>query len=261
MRDILEDAGKHLDDGYGRSQKQQARHLPKRFYKAASVAKADNGLFAVHLDGKPIRTPGRKLVAVPSEALAERLAGEWDAQGEKVVPDTMPLTRLVNTTIEGGRAVMTELRAEIVKYAGHDLLLYRAEAPRELVARETELWDAALALFSKRYDLRFVVARGVVHRDQPAELLERIETVAQHYGLFSLMALTSVTAITGSAVLALGLGDQLFEREFAWAAAHVEEDYNITQWGELAEIAERRAQRRTEFDAALDIVELVEAER
>src|SRR5689334_3043238 len=140
MREFLDDAHAHRDDGYGRAQAHAKRELPKRFYKDASVIPYEGG-FAVGLDGRVPRTPGMKHVVVPSRALAEAMAAEWAAQGEFIDPQTMPLVRLVNSAVEAGNETMPALRAEIVKYAGNDLLLYRADAPEGLVARQEEFWD------------------------------------------------------------------------------------------------------------------------
>ncbi|MEX0859896.1 MAG: ATP12 family protein, partial [Cucumibacter sp.] len=252
-----DDATKPRDDGYGRVQRTLRRELPKRFYKAATVGPAGNGRFAVHLDGSPIRTPGKAKVEVPSEALATRLAAEWAGQGARIDPATMPLTRLVNTAIESGATSMQALRAEIVRFAGSDLLLYRAEAPEELVAKQAEFWDKALDLFAERFGVTFVPAMGIVHHPQPQAMLVRIAAIVAGFGPFSLMALTSATAIAGSAILVLGAALDLFTRDFAWDAAHVDEDFNIVTSGADSEAAARRRYRRADFDAALDVVEMV----
>jgi len=234
----------------------QRRELPRRFFKEATVAPAQGG-FAVLLDGRPIRTPGKALVAVPAEALAARLAAEWAAQGERIDPATMPLTRLVNTTVEAGTDATPGLRDEIVKFAGADLVLYRVDGPADLVARQEAFWDEALAVFSARFDVVFAATVGVVYKAQPPETLERMEAIVSTLGHFSLMALTSATAITGSAVLALGAAHRLFDRDFAWVAAHVDEDFNVARWGEDAEAAARRNARRVDFDSAMTVVEMV----
>ena len=131
MREFLEDAEQHRDDGYGRAQAHAKRDLPKRFYKDVSVMASEGG-FAVGLDGKMPRTPGMKHVVVPSETVASAMAAEWAAQGELIDPETMPLVRLVNSAIEAGDDALPALREEILKYAANDLMLYRADAPREL---------------------------------------------------------------------------------------------------------------------------------
>lgn len=260
MRDILEDAAQHMQDGYGRAQHMQAPQLPKRFYKDVAVADRENGFFALLLDGKPVRTPGRKTVEVPSRLLAERMAVEWGAQETHIDPLTMPVTRIANTAVEAANAAEDKLRAEIVKYGSSDLLYYRAEEPEELVSRQAEHWDRALESFETRYDVRFNLAKGIVHQDQPPETLTRLEGITGQYDGFALTALVSVTSLTGSAILALGLSDSLFTRDFAWEAAHVDEDFNISRWGEDAEAAARRARRREDFDAALDMLAYLKAE-
>ena len=133
MREFIDEAHNHRDDGIGRAQAAAKRELPKRFYKAVGIGSAPGG-FAVTLDGKTPRTPGQKPVVVPHQPLAEAMAEEWAAQSEFIDPRTMPTVRLVNSAVEAGEERHEALRAEIVKYAGNDLLLYRADYPRELVA-------------------------------------------------------------------------------------------------------------------------------
>ncbi len=119
MREFLDDAHQHREDGYGRAQAHVKQQLPKRFYTTAGV-KAVEGGFAATLDGKVPKTPGLKPVVMPSEAIAAAVAAEWAAQAEFIDPRTMPLTRLVNSAVEAGEESMPALREEIVKYAGND---------------------------------------------------------------------------------------------------------------------------------------------
>lgn len=256
MRDFLEQAEKDLGDGVARARRLQRRELPKRFYKTVTVGEAESG-FTVLLDGRPVRTPGKRTVALPARALAETLAAEWQAQTERIDPARMPHTRLVNTAIEGGAAAAPAFREDIVKFAGSDLLLYRADAPAELAARQEEIWGAALVQFAERFGTEFAPTVGIVHRPQPAESLAKVASLAAEFGPFALTALVSATGLTGSAILALGVAHGLFDRDFAWNAAHLDEDHNIAQWGEDAEAAARRAFRRAEFDAAVDLIEMV----
>ncbi|NGP17752.1 ATP12 family protein [Devosia aurantiaca] len=130
MRDQLEDAQKHINDGYGRAQHLNKVELPKRFYKAVDVARSAEG-FSVTLDGRQVRTPGKKVpVIVPALSVAQTMAEEWAAQGEFIDPATMPMVRLVNSAVESGAEMIPEFRAEVIKFAGNDLLLYRADTPR-----------------------------------------------------------------------------------------------------------------------------------
>lgn len=257
MREFLEDANEHRDDGYGRAQAHVKRELPKRFYKQAA-AQAMEGGYAVGLDGKVPRTPGLKHVVVPTEVIARRMAEEWAAQGEFIDPETMPLVRLVNSAVEAGPEAAGALRAEIVKYAGNDLLLYRAEFPEGLVRRQEEMWDDALVRLARHFDVAFQPTIGVLHQPQPAATLSRIDAALAGEDHFALAALNAITSITGSGLLAVALRQGLLDAERTWLAAHVDEDFNVSQWGEVEEISVRRGKRRREFDAAVALLGLLD---
>lgn len=255
MRDFLQDALDHQDDGYGRAQRHAQRQLPKRFYKEASIAEVEGG-YALRLDGRTVRTPGRIEVAVPVRGLAERLAEEWQAQGEEIDPMTMPLTRLVNSALEGGEESIPALRVEIMRFAANDLLLYRADSPGSLVEAQEASWDTALVALARHFSVSFRPTIGVMHQDQPEDTLERLEAGLGGMSLIGLTAMASIAGITGSGLLALALRHGLTDAETAWLAAHVDEDFNISRWGEDAEAMAKRAARRKEFDAAVVALEL-----
>jgi len=255
MREVLEDAAAHRDDGLGRAQAPPRRELPKRFYTAANVVATADG-FAVGLDGRVPKTPGLKPVVVPSEAVAAAMAAEWAAQGELIDPETMPLVRIVNSAVEAGPAAMPALRAEIVNYAGNDLLLYRADGPETLVRRQEELWDAALVALARHFGVSFQPTIGILHQPQPAPTLAKLAAALEAEALLPLTAMNAVMSITGSGLLALALRHGLVGAEGVWRAAHVDEDHNIQLWGEVEEITARRAQRRREFDAAVRLLSL-----
>jgi chaperone required for assembly of F1-ATPase len=257
MREFLEDAESHREDGYGRAQAHAKQQLPKRFYKTAEVTAMDGG-YAVGLDGRVPRTPGMKHVVVPSRAVAQAMADEWAAQGEFIDPQTMPMVRLVNSAVEAGETAMPALRAEIVKYAGNDLLLYRADTPEALVRRQEELWDAALVKLARHFDVGFQPTMGIMHQPQPAATLARLEQALAEEPLFPLTAMNAIMSITGSGLLALAVRHHLLSAEDAWVAAHVDEDHNVSLWGEVSEITERRARRRKEYDAAVRLLELMD---
>lgn len=253
MREFLEDAFEHRNDGYGRSQKQQQRELPKRFYKDVAVTQVEGG-YTVTLDGREIKTPTKKSVVVASEALADVLRAEWDAQGTHVDPDQMPHVKLVNSAIEGGEEARQGLIDEIVKYAGNDLLLYRADTPRELVALQEQVWDAVLVKVARHFGVSFQPTVGILHQEQPTETLAKLKASLEGLHFMPLTALVSITGITGSGLLTLALREGLIDAEETWRAAHVDEDYQITHWGEDFEAAKRRALRRVEFDAAVNVM-------
>ena len=230
--------------------------LPKRFYKAVGVEHRDEG-WAVTLDGRAARTPAKHLLAVPSEALARALCEEWDAQGETVDPARMPLTRIVNVVIDAVVHEPGRVADEVVRYAGSDLLCYRADEPPGLVAAQGAHWDPLLRWAAEGLGARLVCAVGVTHVAQPQAALEAVAEVVQPLDPYRLAAVSVMTTLSGSAVIALAVLFRHVGLEEAWAAAHVDEDWNISQWGEDAEAAARRAFRKAEMDAAARLLTLL----
>jgi chaperone required for assembly of F1-ATPase len=230
--------------------------LPKRFYKAAESVETTDG-FAVALDGRPLRTPAKRLLAVPRRALAEDIAGEWAAQGERIDPATMPLTRLVNVAIDGVTDTREAVAEEVVKYAASDLLCYRAEAPERLVERQAAHWDPILAWAREAMGLRFVLVEGVVFADQPVATLEAVRAAVAPLDPLRLAALHTVVALTGSSVIGLALAQGAIDVEGAWTAAHVDEDWTIELWGEDAEATARRVHRFVDMKAAARVLRLL----
>lgn len=232
--------------------------LPKRFYKSVSVEAAGDGTASarVLLDGRPIRTPAKRALEVPTRVLAEAIADEWSAQGEVIDPSTMPITRIANSVIDAVAAEAEAVAADIAAFAACDLVCYRADAPEELVARQMVAWDGVVAWAERRLATRFLLAVGVTPVEQPdnvrANVLRSIEGVPP----FRLAALHVVTTLTGSALLALALAERHMTADEVWSAAHVDEDWQIEQWGEDAEATARRTYRRSEFDAAAKILAL-----
>ncbi len=255
MREFLEEADAHRDDGYGRAQAQMRQELPKRFYTDVTVRAAEGG-YTVTLDGRMPKTPGMKPVVVPTEPVAEAMAAEWAAQGEFIDPETMPLVRIVNSAVEGGDDALPALRDEIVKFAGNDLLLYRADGPEPLVRRQEQAWDAALIALARHFGVSFQPTIGVLHQPQPAPTLAKLAAALEPEALLPLAALNVIVSITGSGLLALAHRHGLLSAEEVWLAAHVDEDHNIQFWGEVQEITERRARRRRDFDAAVRLLAL-----
>ena len=222
--------------------------LPRRFYQQAGVEEVEGG-FRVVLDGRPVRTPARGSLIAPSRRLADAIAAEWDAQGETIDPATMPLTRLANSIIDGVVAAPGPVAAEIAKYLGSDLLFYRAEGPQRLVERQARLWDPVLAWAREVLGARFLLAQGVVHAAQPEEALVAARA-AIPADPWRLGAVHVITTLTGSALLALALLHERLSAGEAWTAAHVDEDWNMEQWGRDEIALARRAARRAELDAA-----------
>lgn len=239
-----------------------ARPLPKRFYKAATVGEAEGG-FSVLLDGRPVNTPARRRVIVPSLRLAEALAAEWAGQGETIDPATMPLTRLVNTALEGVARQMAEVAAELVNYAGSDMICYRAAEPESLAAAQRAAWDPLLAFARDRLGARFVLAEGVTFAAQPAESVEALAAALRAFvgegpgAPLRLAALHVMTTLTGSLILALAKSLNEIDLATAWTAAHIDEDFQMRAWGEDAEALARREARFREMAAASFLADCV----
>jgi chaperone required for assembly of F1-ATPase len=231
--------------------------LRQRFYQRAQIGEGAED-FPVLLDGKPVRTPARRALAAPSLALAEALAAEWEAQREVVDPAAMPLTRLANSIIDGVADARAATKAEIAKYLASDLLFYRAEDPERLRARQAQHWDPVLDWARDAFGARFVLGQGVVHVTQPQAALA-VVVAAIPDDAWRIGALHSITTITGSALIALAVSDGTLSMADAWAAAHVDEDFQMEQWGRDALALERREFRRAEFDAAAKVLALLSA--
>jgi chaperone required for assembly of F1-ATPase len=224
----------------------------KRFYVSAGVAEADGG-FAITLDDKPIRTPFGRQVVVPSREIADAVAAEWQAQGELIEPLTMPLTRFANSVVEGVTDRVDAVAEDAAKYFQSDLLFYRASHPEALVAREAALWDPVLFWAADALGAHFILAEGIVHVRQPDAAVAAARA-ALPKDPWSVAALHVVTALTGSALLALALQRGVLDEDQVWAAAHVDEDWNIEKWGIDEEVAARRAAWLVDFRAAARIL-------
>ena len=224
-------------------------NLRKRFYERAHADEEG----AVLLDGKSVRTPARRTLAVPTQALAEHLAAEWNAQTDVIDPARMPLTRLANAVIDAVTETPQPVADEIARYLASDLLFYRAEGPGGLVEKQSLGWDPVLNWAREAFGARFVLAQGVVHVKQPRDALAAMQA-AIPMEPWALGAVSSLTTLTGSALLAVALARGAVDPEAAWAAAHVDEDWQMSQWGRDEIALERRAYRRSEFDAAVTVL-------
>lgn len=250
---------KDADKAIGIPGRETSRPLPKRVYKRAEAgpAQASNS-FPVLLDGRPARTPKGRELAMPTRPLAEAVAREWDTQGQLIDPSVMPLTRLVNTVLDGVQGRENDVRDDIVKYAGSDLVCYRAEGPGELVQRQAGAWDPVLAWAADRFDLELALSRGIVPVTQSSVAMDRVRGVVVPLDAFRLAALHIMVTLTGSALLGLALLHGHLSVDAAWAAAHVDEDWQISQWGEDAEAAARRRAREQDMRAAAELLRLLD---
>jgi len=227
----------------------------RRFYTDVSIAEADDGA-ALRLDDRAVRTPGRAELRVPTRPLAEAIADEWRAQDTHIEPATMPLTRMANTVIDGVSVHADAVREDLVKFAGTDLVCYRAETPRELVHKQAEAWDPLLQWAREDVGATLVVVNGIMPVSQPDTSIAAIRNHVASVGIFALGPLHQMVTLTGSAVLALAVMAERITPDEGWHLAHIDEDWQISQWGEDAEAAARRAEREANFRAAVRFLRL-----
>lgn len=228
----------------------------KRFWKSADIADADRG-WAILLDGKPVRTPLRTLLIVPTELLARAIAGEWNSIQGEIDPRAMPLTGLANAAIDRVRPDPAGFAAALAKYAQGDLVCYRAERPLELVSRQQQSWDPLLTWARRRLDVDFRTTEGIVHVDQPQATVERLFHAVSALDEFRLAGLSPLVTIGGSLVAALAVLEAEISAESAWNAVTVDELWQLEQWGADPEAEQRIENSRRDFLAAARFVELL----
>jgi chaperone required for assembly of F1-ATPase len=221
----------------------------KRFYRRVEPV-GDGEFWRVTLDGKPIRTPGKAALRLPTRALADAIAAEWAAQAETIRPETMKLTRLANTAIDRVAGAIDLVAGEILKYADTDLLCHRAEEPPDLAARQAALWQPLLDWASLRFDAPLNVGFGILPLAQPEDSVRALGNALAVLDGFALTAIADLAGSCGSVVLALAVFEGRIDAEQAGAAAQLDEIYQAERWGEDAEAAERRRRVGAEIAAA-----------
>jgi chaperone required for assembly of F1-ATPase len=253
MRDLF--AFRESEDPIEAARRSVRPSLRHRFYERVATAAIPEG-FAIELDGKPIRTPARRVLVAPMLGLAQAIAVEWERQSDIIDPAMMPLTRLANAIIDGVANSAPEVAAEIEKYLASDLLFYRAATPLEVRSRQSRHWDPVLAWARETLGADFILGEGVVHVSQPATALAA-GSAAIARDPWRLGAIHAVTTLTGSALLALALSRGRLSADEIWQAAHVDEDWNMEKWGRDEMALERRAFRFAELQAAATILYLL----
>jgi chaperone required for assembly of F1-ATPase len=227
----------------------------KRFYRNVEVM--GEGPYGIALDGRPLRTPLKHDLLLPTAGLAEAVAAEWAAQGERVDPWQMPLTKLAYTAID--RVVDSETRIidELLEYAGADLVCYRAAEPESLINRQGEFWDPILSWAEETPGVRLFAVQGIVHKPQSPEALDAVRRYLHQFDAMHLCALHNLTTLTGSVLITLAMEKNFLEPERAWLTVHIDEDWQAERWGWDEEAMERRARRKQEFDASVRFLTLL----
>ncbi|MEA3029554.1 MAG: hypothetical protein QOG13_879 [Sphingomonadales bacterium] len=225
----------------------------RRFYTLAAVGEDRRIL----LDGRPVKTPGRRDLVLPTVSLAEAVADEWNAQGDAIDPRAMPLTGLANAAIDRVAPDAAAFARALAAFGESDLLCYRAEGPAPLVARQTGHWDPILAWAQQRYDVVLELTCGILHMKQPAETVERLGAAVAAQGPFQLAGLSPLVTVSGSLLIALALAEGAIGLDEAWAAASLDEQWQAGQWGEDPEAAAALSGRRRDFEAAARFLALL----
>lgn len=227
----------------------------KRFYTAVAHGPVDGG-HAILLDSRPIRTPKRQSLKVPSEALAEAIAAEWAAQGEEILPATMPLTGMANAAIDLIAPDAAAFATPLAAYGESDLLCYRAPEA-DLAAAEAEAWNPILAWAETRYGAEFTLVSGIIHQPQPATTIAALAAALAAQDPFRLAALSPLITIGGSLVVALALTESAFDSDTLWAAVTFDELWQEQRWGTDEEALKARANKHLEWQAAARFLNLL----
>lgn len=229
----------------------------KRFWKQVSVAEEGEG-WGVRLDGKPLRTPARAPLLVPSEGLARAIADEWSEAGEEIDARAMPLTGLANAAIDRAAPAKGVFAEGLARYAEADLACYRSDNPEKLVERQTNSWDPLLAWARRRFDIDFVITSGVTHVAQPPATVERLAHQVAALDAFRLAALSPLVTIGGSLIAALAVMEGAMTPEQAWDVVSLDERWQLEQWGNDAEAEATLETRWRDFQSAARFLELLD---
>jgi chaperone required for assembly of F1-ATPase len=222
---------------------------PKRFWKEAKVVETDEG-FGIALDTRPVRTPAKAPLIVPTHGLAEAIAGEWDAQDKVLDPQTMPVTKSANAAIDKVRVQRDEVIALLAEYGDSDLLCYRAAGPERLIARQAENWDPMLDWAANALGARLFVGEGVMHVPQTERALSLLRMELAAFDEFALAAVHDLISISGSLVLALAVSKGALSEDEAWRLSRIDEHWQVEQWGADEEAASSEESKRQAFLAA-----------
>ncbi len=229
----------------------------KRFWTEVTIAHEDGG-WGIRLDDRPLRTPKREPLAIPSERLAQQIADEWRAVEDKIDARAMPLTGIANAAIDHVEPGKAEFAAALARYAEADLTCYRATGPQELVTVQRTAWDALLAWARRRYDIDFTITEGITHVAQPAGTVERLTHAVSTLDAFHLAALSPIVTIGGSLVAALALLEQAITPQQAWDAVSIDDRWQLEQWGSDADAELALANRQRAFLGAAYFLELLD---
>lgn len=240
----------------GKAETARLSRLPKRFYETVEVSDTGQG-WAITLDDKPVMTPGKSKLVLPSQELAQAIRREWADQKEHIDPKVMPLTKLCNTAIDMITGKEQAVIDDIAKFSASDLICYRAQEPQELVMKQSSQWDPVLDWAAVALGTRFTITKGITHVQQPEQAITRIKDTLKPHSPFSLAALHTMTTLTGSALLVLAHVAGRFDAQTCWQLCHIDEDFQISRWGQDEDAKDLRAYKWLEMQATSGFFSLV----
>jgi chaperone required for assembly of F1-ATPase len=229
----------------------------KRFWKSVEVEREGEG-WDVRLDGRPVRTPARVPLVVPTEGLAQAIAEEWRSVEDTVDPRSMPFTGMANAAIDRVAIDRKAFAAGLARYAEADLACYRSSWPPELVERQADAWDALLGWARRRFDVDFATTSGLMHVPQPPATIEQLTHAVAALDSFRLAGLSPLVTIGGSLIAALAVLEKAITPEQAWEAVTIDERWQVEQWGSDTEAETALENRERDFFAAAKFLELLE---
>ncbi|GAA5102907.1 ATP12 family chaperone protein [Bartonella acomydis] len=256
MREILNhfDSPLNKNSSVQKTQNLSCQPLPKRFYKEVKIVCEEEGV-SLLLDGCPVKTPAKRHFLVPTKVFAKFVAQEFESQKQVIDPAKMPMTRLVNTVIDGIADDMQVVFEDLLRFVTCDMIFYRAQTPKELVNRQCEQWNPLLDWAEEKLGARFHVTEGLMYVEQSREALQAVSNYLRKVeSPYMLAALHTMTTLTGSALIALAVMAEKINAEYAWSVAHLDEDWMIEQWGVDEEAMAHRAHKKIEFDAAATVM-------
>ncbi|HEY9092391.1 ATP12 family chaperone protein [Parasphingorhabdus sp.] len=228
----------------------------KRFYKAVTSA-AINGRFAIQLDGRPVKTPARNPLHLPTPTLADAIVAEWEAQGEEIDPVTMPLTALAQGALDQVADERERILGRITAFADSDMLYYRADENQQALAEhQVAQWDPLLNWARQRYDVSFTLTHGIRHQSQPDETVKRLSDAVKSQDDFALAAMLSMVGLSGSLIAVLALIEGAYDADTLWPLVNLEELWQEQQWGRDDLAVATRAVKQAEFNAAIRFLTL-----
>lgn len=221
----------------------------KRFWKEATADKRDDG-YGVFLDGRPVATPNKTPLIMPTLKMAQAAAAEWAAQDDQIDPLSMPVTRSANSALDKVAPQQAEVVSMLAEYGDTDLLCYRAAGPAELIERQAKQWDPMIDWAEEEFGGRLQVGEGVMHVPQDPALLSNLHAEVASFDNFALTAVHDLVSISGSLVLGIAVTRGAVDVDHAWSLSRIDEHWQIEQWGEDDEATEAESKKKASFEHA-----------